>query len=87
MVDKNTPKKKSAAKKAAPKKAAAKKPAPRKAAYKADAKDGDGDGFVQDGTDQEREVAAPTPSNVIRTNDVKKPSLRARMAKWFKKRG
>lgn len=52
------PKKAAAAKKStAPKKAAAKKAAtPKKAEFKADARDGDGDGFVQDGTDQERPV-------------------------------
>ena len=52
------PKKAAAAKKStAPKKAAPKKAAtPKKAEFKADARDGDGDGFVQDGTDQERPV-------------------------------
>lgn len=40
---------------ATPKKATAKKPAPKKATgYKANAKDGDGDGLVQDGTPFER---------------------------------
>jgi len=81
MVDKNTPKKKAAPKKAAAKKKAApKKVAPKKAEFKENAKDGDGDGLVQDGTIHER-----PSSNVIRTNDVKKASLRTRMAKWFKR--
>lgn len=40
-----------------PKKATAKKPAPKKVAYKANAKDGDGDGLVQDGTPFERPAA------------------------------
>lgn len=59
----DTPKKKAPAKKAATskKKAPAKKPGtgkrgrpPKNANYKANAKDGDGDGLVQDGTSHER---------------------------------
>ena len=62
-----TPKKKAPAKKAAAKKSTAKKAAPAKkqgtgkrgrppknANYKANAKDGDGDGYVQDGTNHQR---------------------------------
>lgn len=55
------PAKKAAAKKAAP---AKKAPAKKKVVeFKADAKDGDGDGLVQDGTVHERKAAsAPAPA-------------------------
>jgi hypothetical protein len=43
--------------KVAPATVTVKKPAPRKVALKLDAKDGDGDGLVQDGTIHERKVA------------------------------
>lgn len=64
MTENNTPKKKAVAKKATPaKKAAAKKSPtgakrgrPPKSAPKADARDGDKDGRVQDGTPFEREL-------------------------------
>lgn len=92
----DTPKKKTPAKKATAKKKATPKsdaPAkrgrpPKQVAYKPDAKDGDGDGLVQDGTPFERMVAPKEePKNpvVIHANDVKKASLRKRMMAWFKK--
>lgn len=70
-----------AKKAAAPKKAAAKKPAE----FKADAKDGDGDGLVQDGTVHERKVIvdpgleAPVPAS------APAPEKRSLLKRLFKR--
>ena len=75
----NTPKKQTS------KKAAAKKPGrPKKVEFKADAKDGDNDGLVQDGTIHERPVTTTSTSEaktvVYAPKPVaKKPSVWQRM--------
>lgn len=78
VMSSDTPKKKAPAKKAATakKKAPAKKQGaakrgrpPKAAAYKANAKDGDGDGLVQDGTEHERSIEKAIDEAVHSTID------------------
>lgn len=91
----NTPKKQTSKKAAAKKPAAKKQPAkkaqpakkpgrPKKVEFKADAKDGDNDGLVQDGTIHERPVTTTSTSEaktvVYAPKPVaKKPSIWQRM--------
>lgn len=85
---KKTPAKKAPAKKAPAKKATAKKAAAKKAPVKAVAKQAPQTIEVEEvPNDKAPEMVEPANGNsVIRVNEVKKRSLRLRMAQWFKKR-